>query len=681
MMRKLLGRLREAGGRFTMAGMLALTLGTALVLYLHGGSGGQVLGFAEVEKLDVTSTELGRVKTVQVDIGAVVHAGDVVATLDTTEIDGDIRVARAKRAQLEAAVAAGQARLVAKLDDTLGKLERSLAGAHEDQLRVGAESAAVGEEIARIRKLVDAKQATVEDLARLDLREAALEPVVKAKPATIGLLRKQIDELRRRQLDVGAETGDLQARVDLADERIRQLELRRDEHVLRAAWDGKVAEILKTPGEVVRPGQPVVQLVTTRGRVVACIPETAMLEVTEGTRARLRPKETGGQLLSGVVVARSPRVRELRPQCRTNQRVLGWGREVIVALDAPADMLAGQSFEVDFGAPVSSGRLAPASAAALGLASPAAGAGLGGSVAPLVPISVPPVLARTTRFEASGLAPEPGRQSYLLVSDDTGLDSDRLPILFRMNERGEVDPAPVPIDGVDELTDLESIAVGSGSTLYVLASQSFSRNGKRPHARTAFLALELDGTRLRVRAEVHLAELLDRAGEQALGALGLGGSTQQLDIEGLAAHEGTLYLGLKSPLDEQGRALIWAVTAPAALFEGKSLESAGLRVFARVPLALGDSTRAVAGGISELLVLPDGSAVLAATPSTGDDALGAVFRLAKLAPGEAPVPELLRRFPDRKPEGLALSFTSPDRLLVVFDNGAATPEMTEVPWH
>ncbi|HTJ83505.1 MAG TPA: hypothetical protein VL400_17415, partial [Polyangiaceae bacterium] len=69
---------------------------------------------------------------------------------------------------------------------------------------------------------------------------------------------------------------------------------------------------------------------------------------------------------------------------------------------------------------------------------------------------------------------------------------------------------------------------------------------------------------------------------------------------------------------------------------------------------------------------------IASTPSSGDDARGAVFR-ASASEGLLE-PKLVVPFDGRKPEGLALTEETPRRLLVVFDAGAATPEMTEIEW-
>lgn len=668
---------RHASGIVLLATLLLVGL-----LHAAGEVNVQLLGFAQGESLDVTSTELGRVASVDVALGEQVRAGQVVATLDTAEIDAKIDVAKAERAEIVAAVEAGRARLSTKVGDTLAELERDMADASAQLLRAQSLSTAVDGQRERLKKLVDSKQATLDALTKLDLQAAELTPLARSKRATMGLLQQQIADLRKRLADPTLETVDLSARIESVDARIRLLELRRADHVLRAGMAGKVSEVVRPRGDVVRPGEAVVRLVTSPGRVVACVPETAMLDTREGTRARMLAREVNAPVLTGRVIARSPVVRELPTRCRANLRVPSWGREIVIELPSGTETLVGQSYDVELG-----GTWALPDAIASAMASP-----IPGTTATAIeenasdlsrepqPLRVPAALRRVSRFEPSGIAPEPNGRGYLIVSDDTGLDSERLPLLFRMDRDGRLAEDPVPIEGIDEVTDLESLAVGSDGTVYALSSQSYSAHGKRPAARTVFMALVSDGDGYRVRAAVHLAELLDRAGAPALQKLGIGKSTKELDIEGLALRDGALYLGLKSPLDETGHALVWRLGHPGVLFDSSSLEAAGLELFGRVKLEAGSAPTAPAGGISELLWLPDGGLLIASTPSSQDAEQGAIY-LVPSATSEGPwKAKQLGGFEHHKPEGLALSLRSSDQVVVVFDAGAREPYLLEMPW-
>ncbi|MFO0552998.1 MAG: biotin/lipoyl-binding protein [Polyangiaceae bacterium] len=660
-------RLRDFIAKIAPLGLCVGTLAAAA--YLQFGddlAGGTLLGYAEARTWQVAAPERAQLRELRVEVGTVVHAGDVIALLDTSALDAEIAVARADRDALAASVIAERTRRNDRIDEAIAALERQLAGVKEDQARVGSEAQAVRAERDRVKALVDSKQAVADDLAPLALKEAALVPLTYTKPATAELLKSQIKELGAKRSDSSLELTDLVAKVTLAEEQLRGLERRRGTLTLRASADGTVTEILKRPGEIVDVGAPLIKLVAPTTRAIVCLPDDRPADVTLGTVVRLRPKGATTKPISGKVIASSPLVEELPPQCRVNPHVVTLGREVVVSLDGDGSLTPGQSLEVELGAR-GSGREAPTVAAPLE-----------GTIRRM---KVPASLRETTRFEPSGLVAEPGRDDYLVVSDDTGLDKDRIPMLFRMTGSGDVDATPADISGIDELTDLESITTLDGG-VFVLSSQSHSKRGKRPRARTAFLSLKPSGDGFQVAGEVHLIDLLEGLDAASLTALGIA-STNDLEIEGMTARGGSIYFGLKAPLDDAGRALIWRLTNPQALFTSNSLKDAGLVLEARVPLDLTTEGGASSpkGGIAELVFTDDKGLLVCSTPSTGDGAFGAVFHATLAKQGDAVANlEKVASFPGRKPEGITPTTGHAGSFLVVFDEGSADPEFTEIAW-
>jgi multidrug resistance efflux pump len=614
---------------------------------------------------DVAGAEPGRIARVRVDVGSAVHAGDAIVELETTAIDAEISTARAEREVMIAAVEAERERGSRRAQDDIASLEQDLQRENEAIARAQSTKVALVAERDRVTRLVADKQAVVGQLSPLVLEEAGLDPIVKSRPAAASLLRERIDTLTQRKDNGPAVVDDLEAKVDLAEQRIRALESRKVALVIRAPVDGVVSDVLKHAGDFVAQGVSIVRVVPPPRRVVACEVDDSLRGVVVGSRALVRARGATGAPVAGHVTTVVPVVESLPEACRASPQVASFGRRVLIDLDEPPAFVAGQPVDVDL-APhdVIESEAIPADASTSN--APAGRSGIH-------VIQVPQAIAETTRFEPSGVARAPRRDDYLVVSDDTGLGDERLPMLFRMTKAGAVTEAP-RIRGVDEVTDLESITVVR-DTIYVLSSQSKSKRGKRPVARTAFLKLAADGDGFRVDAAVHLFELLDREPASTARALGLA-SLGELEIEGMAARGDELYLGLKAPLDAEGRALVWKLAHPEALFAGKPLGEAGLSLWARARLPLGTSGE-VGGGVAELAFVGNDLAI-ASTPSSGDDARGAVFRAS--ASGGLLEPKLVVPFDGRKPEGLALTEETPRRLLVVFDAGAATPEMTEIEW-
>jgi multidrug resistance efflux pump len=659
---------------------LVATLGAASWLYVSiGGQHGRVVGFAQAIPETVAPIELARVLAVNVSVGDEVVAGQVIATLDTSVIDAEIRVAEAQQTRLEADLRAEMATLEQRLDVDLETLQRQLALQREQQLQVNAEAKALDGEMSRVKQLVENRQAVLGDLTKLDLQQATVTALAIEKPRTVGLLATHIKAAEQRRQEMTGQTSATAAKLDaevrLARQSTELLEQRRSGYVLRATHAGRVASIDKQPGEVAAAGESVVHLVSARERVVACVPERAALGLREGDPAHLWIHGHSGDPLPGKTVALGPLVAELPARCWVTPKLPMWGREVTLTLDHPVAVIPGQAFDITFD---------PSSAstptATPGLAAPPTTPAASG--APVL-MTVPAALSQRSRFEPSGLLTRVGESRYLIVSDDTGRDGDEgTPWLFAMSATGVVEPLPVPVSGVAELNDIEGITAGDAGEIYLLSSQSYSKKGKRKASRTALLRLHPEGRGFRVDGEVHLAEMLDAAPARA-ASLGLPEGTRALDIEGLAFRQGALYLGLKAPLDPQGNAMIWRVGAPAALFSAdraspKRLDDAAFALWGRARVDVEVAGQTTPGGISDLLFLADGSLALTSTPSTAEGAGGALWRVDH-PEGGALSPRLLQRFPGLKPEGIAPSL-SPGKLMVVFDTGSAAPLFQELPW-
>ncbi len=698
------------------------TVAAVVYLWRNVGGGGQVLGFARGVDYRVAAVRAARVQTVAVSPGQEVGVGQVLATLDTSDLDArrDTLVAQlarleadeaAARARVQAESAAQRARLAAAADAAARALteaqgRRRALRARRDALAARAKDQAT----LAARRLVprDAGDA-------LAVRLATARQEAAAAAAEVTLLTAQRDAARARlqaaedqvATRVDAALAPLRAERVVLKTRLDALEAQRAQRTLRAPAAGRVVAVLKRPGDVAAPGEPVVSLVaTTADRVVACIPETRNVALSPGAPAELRPRyASSGPPLRGHVVTLGAQVAPLPPRCQPDPRRVAWGREAVILLDQPAALVPGQAFTVRLGASAAGGAEPVAAPRAHASAPPAPSPG-----APQ-PIALPPILRAMTAFEPSGLVWVPELARYLMVSDDTGTDrddTDHAPWLFTLRDDGAADPSPLPMAGLDAVNDLESIARTPDGALYVLSSQSFNKHGKRKPARQVFARLRLPapgarGGALRVDGVVRLASLLAQAPAQARAELGLA-DLRALDIEGMTAAParlgGGLLLGLKGPLTPDGRALIWHMAHPERLVETGRLEDAGLRAWATVRLTVRADGREVPGGIAELLALPSGGLVVAATaattadghdPDTQDGALWFVEKppeaLGADGAAAAPAPLVTARrfrvFPGRKPEGLSLAPPVGERagqLMVVFDEGGSGGSWVRLPW-
>ncbi len=644
------------------------------------------VGFALGTEYLVAPHVAGRIETLQVSPGQRVRAGQIVATLGAEAIDAELAILAAERERLTAELGAvrsdSQVRnfdTVREFDESVASAELALRTARADRNIRAAEYKALSSQTEVLKNLVDQRMADRRELDALMVQHTTLSEELQTAEAQIKQLASQASaaKARRSLLPTDAATQavrPLQAELAVIAGQEQLLAARRNEIVLRAPADGEVAAIHLRPGEVAVVGAPIVTIVAANAsEVLVCLRESQAAHVAVGERVQLAPRERGGPGVSGRITRVGPRIAELPQRCWRNPELPEWGREAYVSLAEPAPLLPGQAFSVAFTGDVAAqpAPTPPAEPAPTPAPPPASGAPQ--------PITIPPALAARTRLEPSALAWSSKRQRFIVVSDDTGLGEhdEHAPWLFTMDARGVLDPEPLIVAGLESFSDLESIAPGPKDSFYLLASQSRSRKGKRSAARQVFARVTIDEQGARADATIRLAERLDEGGPALLATLGLTDTTT-LDLEGLTAtSRGGLLIGLKEPLDERGEAVIWHLPQPDKLLAGASAADAGLQRFGVVPLRVSADGKDAAGGVADLLELPDGSLLIATTKSGEDPTSqdGAVWHAA----GELSSARRIRSFPGLKPEGLALRADGA-AIVVVFDTGDAPPPWTEFAW-
>jgi hypothetical protein len=210
--------------------------------------------------------------------------------------------------------------------------------------------------------------------------------------------------------------------------------------------------------------------------------------------------------------------------------------------------------------------------------------------------------------------------------------------------------------------------------LWVLASNSTSKKGKRPVARRQLVRLSVARDGGTVEGAVDLSALLDKASEATRSALGLP-SIDQLDIEAMAAHDGALYLGLKAPVDGDGRAQIWRVGDPDKLLAG-DLSGAQLKLWSKLRFSIEADGRQVPGGLADMTFLDATTLVVTSTASGLDPQhQTSVLAVARVAEGEM-TPRIVRSFSGLKAEGIAVKG---NQLAVAFDRGSDPGQWLTIP--
>jgi hypothetical protein len=295
-------------------------------------------------------------------------------------------------------------------------------------------------------------------------------------------------------------------------------------------------------------------------------------------------------------------------------------------------------------------------------------------------ISVPAeLLARTSNPELSGIVWSPSLRRYLVVTDDSGLrdkGTNHEPLLLTLAESGALDKAPLPIRGVKKINDPESICAGPERSYFLVTSHSLNREDRTSSARRQLLQLEEETGGLRVVAGMDLTSV--KGAKSLLGLAGLP-KDGRLDIEAVGYHDGSLFIGFKSPLTERGEAVILRIANPLAALRAGRLDATAVNRYLAAPLCMEVKGERVCQGVADMIFLPDGALVLAANAPKGGrkDHGGGLWHLR--APIGKTAPVLLHQFPGLKPEGVTIA-ASGRSLAVVFDCDTKVPKWAEIPF-
>lgn len=620
-------------------------------------------GLVEAVPMPVGPVEAGRITAIHVVSGQAVTAGDPLVSLDTTVIDAELAVARAELAEALAELDAERTERtrLAERDrlETAARLAEARAQADSaavERAAVNAELRALESEIRRLDPIVEQGVAGYDSIGQLTARKQRLASEARHLPEAAAAWRSRTDRLEAlftalQAADPAATLAPLEARIRTQSRRIEALLRRQAAAVLRAPRDARVIRVHLGPGASVVAGVPIVDLLAREpDRLVAWLPESTARRIHPGDTVAIDSIDRAvATRVEGVVDELGPGIIEMPRRLWTDHNTPRFGRPIHVRLPrAGGGLLPDERVHVNVVA-------ADAPSGALAADAPTT----------ITPLIVPSALAERSRVEISGAVWLPERARYLAVTDDTGRSKrdDDAPWLLLVDKDGRLDPAPLPIVGIDAISDLEAITRAPDGAIWLLCSQSQSKKGKRPKKRQWLLRARLEADRLQVDGATRLFALLTELPADARAALGV---DESLDLEGMTWRDGGLLIGVKAPLDPSGRARIWRLERPDAIFDGGLGGPGGAGATLRPEMALSLPTGAgdAAGGISDLFA--DGATLyVLSTLAEGPDA-GAAWRVDHR---DAP-PIALDAWPKHKPEGIT---RGPDGLRVFFDNGSAAP--------
>ena len=285
--------------------VFALSLGYYL-LSTPRGSDLDLVGTVDANQVIVSPQVQGRILKLLVEEGTKVKQGDLIATLDPSELEAEARGAAATMDSLRSQVSATQATSEA----TQGSTTSSVANA---QARLASARAQLIQAEAMLTRVESDSRRTVELAGQgvmSDQERVQAESNLKAQQATVQALQQQVaaaqadlntaisntHQAHAAQSTVASARG----QVLNAEAQLKQAEVRLGYTKIYAPVTGTVSVRAAREGEYLSPGQPIVTIVDFGDTWVrAAIPETQSDHIGLGDTLRVRLP--GGTVTSGKV--------------------------------------------------------------------------------------------------------------------------------------------------------------------------------------------------------------------------------------------------------------------------------------------------------------------------------------------------------------------------------------------
>lgn len=284
----------------------------AVLLLLPGGFN-KVRFHGEAERTYeyVSSIEDGRLKTLLVNMGDTVHAGQLLGEVDNASLASEMLMDQASLMKTRDKVHA------IRVDVETLKLEEAKTAAELQAL----ESRWKRQQELKEKKLILEQE--MEDLA----------PQIEATKKVLARYPNLIAQLETR-LEAAQEEIDLFNSEELVN-------LQEEQRRLVATSAGVVAEVLHLPGDVVETGDPVLRISNvTTSRVIAFVPEEMRSQIAEGESCRVITSSSRETFL-GTVQTVTADIRKLPVFTGFGDQILR-GRRIVIDLDDGIELVPGE---------------------------------------------------------------------------------------------------------------------------------------------------------------------------------------------------------------------------------------------------------------------------------------------------------------------------------------------------
>jgi multidrug resistance efflux pump len=646
-----------------------------------------LIGIVEIKSHLIGAQEPGTIKNMLVAVGEQVKKGQVLATLNLSDLETEINQLQNELKNIQKLQAANENRFSIEFQRLSLQLENEASGL-ADRLSLlesqTTELAGLNTEIERLKNAEAAGLGHSQDLTDLIIRRDVLASYLREQGKDLQHQNQKTSRTRetRNRLEKTDSNGIVKSMLlepmERAEDLKRQIALTKHRLFLRtiiSPCEGFIVEIFATPGDVVQSFAPIIAVEESVPRYLTFyVTEKFSRHLEVGTKIKIYSSRSRIFNSTGIVSFIHPGFTQASERLSFRGQLF-WARKVRVDLEENHNLLPGELVYVRI-ENNSDNRKTPFQIAQATQAKADQSDTHGNNHPRVTKMQVHPKMLNQTRFEPSAVTWFAELERYLILSDDTGkkeTKNDHAPMVFLMKENGEVEADPLVIHGTETVNDLEALSFANNNCLYFISSQSISKQGKRPKSREKILKVKWNGKYFVVEAEVSFLSLLLKSySPTELKALGLGQGAKNgrpvLNIEGAAFRDNILYLGLKEPLSGRG-ALIWQLNNPDSIFNSKTLDSGQLSVYGCVQFEKHNGNNV---GISDLVFDNLGRLWALSTIAgvANKNQVGGIHRIDRFADGHLQATNLYN-FPGLKPEGICV--TESNHFLIVFDADEELP--------
>ena len=295
-------------------GMLLLIILAAAVAYYFATTrrdkGLVLVGTVDANQVIVSSKIQGRIEKLLVDEGTVVKVGDLIAQLDTVELEAQKRAAEATIRGLQSQVSGTRATELMTRGSTTSDVQNAGARLNAMRASLNEAQANLSQQEADSKRVISLAEQGItsqqdKDRATFALQAArarvqSLQDQVRSAQADVESAQARTHQTHTAESTVAA----TRAQANNAQAQLAEIEARLGYTQVVAPVAGVVSVRAARQGEVVNPGEPIVTIVDlTDTWVRAAIPETYEAQVKVGDTLKVRMP--GGEVIPGKVIFKS----------------------------------------------------------------------------------------------------------------------------------------------------------------------------------------------------------------------------------------------------------------------------------------------------------------------------------------------------------------------------------------